>query len=140
MKIKTGKGTIPLITLIAIWSISALTSLPGLAVSPILGDLTKIFPKATDLDIQMLTSLPSLLIIPFILLGGKLTEKVDFVRVLQVGLWLFATSGVLYLLSNKMWQLPPPLRLPFSETIFPACALCPCPRSPCRAFAAFRVS
>ena len=64
MKIQTGRGTIPLITLIAIWSISALTSLPGLAVSPILGDLTKIFPKATDLDIQMLTSLPSLLIIP----------------------------------------------------------------------------
>ena len=82
MKIQTGRGTIPLITLIAIWSISALTSLPGLAVSPILGDLTKIFPKATDLDIQMLTSLPSLLIIPFILLGGKLTEKVDFVRIL----------------------------------------------------------
>ena len=104
MKIKTGKGTIPLITLIAIWSISALTSLPGLAVSPILGDLTKIFPKATDLDIQMLTSLPSLLIIPFILLGGKLTEKVDFVRVLQVGLWLFATSGVLYLLSTLFPQ------------------------------------
>lgn len=105
MKIQTGRGTIPLITLIAIWSVSALTSLPGLAVSPILGDLTKIFPKATDLDIQMLTSLPSLLIIPFVLLGGKLTEKVDFVRILQIGLWLFAVSGVLYLLSNKMWQL-----------------------------------
>lgn len=105
MKIQTGQGTIPLITLIAIWSVSALTSLPGLAVSPILGDLTKIFPKATDLDIQMLTSLPSLLIIPFILLGGKLTEKVDFVRILQIGLWLFAASGVLYLISNKMWQL-----------------------------------
>lgn len=105
MKIQTGRGTIPLITLIAIWSVSALTSLPGLAVSPILGDLTEIFPKATDLDIQMLTSLPSLLIIPFILLGGKLTEKVDFVRILQIGLWLFAASGVLYLLSNKMWQL-----------------------------------
>ena len=105
MKIHTGRGTIPLITLIAIWSISALTSLPGLAVSPILGDLTKIFPKATDLDIQMLTSLPSLLIIPFILLGGKLTEKVDFVRILKIGLWLFAASGILYLISNKMWQL-----------------------------------
>ena len=99
MKIQTGRGTIP------IWSISALTSLPGLAVSPILGDLTKIFPKATDLDIQMLTSLPSLLIIPFILLGGKLTEKVDFVRILKIGLWLFAASGILYLISNKMWQL-----------------------------------
>lgn len=105
MKIQTGRGTIPLITLIAIWSISALTSLPGLAVSPILGDLTKIFPKATDLDIQMLTSLPSLLIIPFILLGGKLTEKVDIVRILKIGLWLFAASGILYLISNKMWQL-----------------------------------
>lgn len=105
MKIQTGQGAIPLITLIAIWSISALTSLPGLAVSPILGDLTKIFPEATDLDIQMLTSLPSLLIIPCILLGGKLTEKVDLVRVLKIGLWLFAVSGVLYLISNKMWQL-----------------------------------
>lgn len=105
MKIQTGRGTIPLITLVAIWSISALTSLPGLAVSPILGDLTKIFPKATELDIQMLTSLPSLLIIPFILLGGKLTEKVDYVRVLQIGLWLFAVSGVLYLISTEMWQL-----------------------------------
>ena len=105
MNIQTGRGTIPLITLIAIWSISALTSLPGLAVSPILGDLTKIFPKATDLDIQMLTSLPSLLIIPFILLGGKLTDKVDYVRVLKVGLWLFAASGILYLISNRMWQL-----------------------------------
>ena len=34
----------------------------------------------------------------------------------------------------------PPLRLPFSETIFPACALCPCPLSPCRASVAFPVS
>ena len=65
MKINTGRGTIPLITLVGIWSVSALTSLPGLAVSPILGQLTTIFPHATELDIQMLTSLPSLLIIPF---------------------------------------------------------------------------
>ena len=72
MKINTGQGTIPLITLIGIWSVSALTSLPGLAVSPILGELSTIFPHATELDIQMLTSLPSLLIIPFVLLAGKL--------------------------------------------------------------------
>ena len=75
MKINTGRGTIPLITLVGIWSVSALTSLPGLAVSPILGQLTTIFPHATELDIQMLTSLPSLLIIPFVLLAGKLAEK-----------------------------------------------------------------
>lgn len=105
MKINTGQGTIPLITLIGIWSVSALTSLPGLAVSPILGELSTIFPHATELDIQVLTSLPSLLIIPFVLLAGKLAEKRDFIRLLRVGLWLFAASGVLYLFSSRMWQL-----------------------------------
>lgn len=105
MKVQTGQGTIPLITLIGIFSISALNALPGLAVSPILGDLNKIFPDSTDLEIQMLSSLPSLLIIPFILLSGKLTEKVNNLLLLQVGLTIFGVSGVLYLLSNKMWQL-----------------------------------
>lgn len=105
MRIQTGQGTIPLITLIGIWSISALNALPGLAVSPILGQMSVIFPHSTELDIQMLSSLPSLLIIPFILLAGKLTEKVDFIRLLQIGLGIFALSGVLYLLAGEMWQL-----------------------------------
>jgi hypothetical protein len=63
MKIETGRGSIPLITLLGIWSISALNALPGLAVSPILGELSKIFPHSSELDIQMLSSLPSLMII-----------------------------------------------------------------------------
>ena len=53
----------------------------------------------------MLSSLPSLLIIPFIILAGKLTEKVNFIRLLQVGLAIFALSGILYLFAGKMWQL-----------------------------------
>ena len=105
MKIETGRGSIPLITLLGIWSISALNALPGLAVSPILGELSKIFPHSSELDIQMLSSLPSLMIIPFVLLSGKLTERLDNIRLLQVGLLIFVTSGVLYLLSDKMWQL-----------------------------------
>lgn len=105
MRIQTGQGTIPLITLIGIWSISALNALPGLAVSPILGKLSAIFPGSTELDIQMLSSLPSLLIIPFIILSGTLTEKINNIRLLQIGLTIFALSGVLYLLSDKMWQL-----------------------------------
>ncbi|WP_455628059.1 MFS transporter [Parabacteroides chinchillae] len=105
MKIQTGQGTIPLITLVGIWSISALNALPGLAVSPILGKLAVIFPESTELDIQMLSSLPSLLIIPFIILAGKLNEKVNTIWLLQSGLIIFALSGVLYLLSDKMWQL-----------------------------------
>ena len=58
MKVQTGQGTIPLITLVGIFSISALNALPGLAVSPILGDLNKIFHSDTDQQIQMLSSLP----------------------------------------------------------------------------------
>ena len=105
MRIQTGRGTIPLITLIGIWSISALNALPGLAVTPILGKLSVIFPHSTELDVQKLSSLPSLLIIPFIILAGKLTEKVNFIRLLQVGLAIFALSGILYLFAGKMWQL-----------------------------------
>ena len=70
MKVYTGKGYISLFALIAIWMVSAVTSLPGLAISPILEDLSRIFPSASQLEIQMLTSLPSLLIIPFVLLAG----------------------------------------------------------------------
>ena len=105
MRIQTGQGTIPLITLIGIWSISALNALPGLAVSPILGKLSAIFPHSTELDIQMLSSLPSLLIIPFIILSGKLTEKINNILLLQLSLVVFSLSGILYLLSTKMWQL-----------------------------------
>ena len=68
--IYTGKGVITIVALVGIWSVAALTSLPGLAVSPISEKLLAVFPMATDLEIQMLTTLPSLLIIPFILFAG----------------------------------------------------------------------
>ena len=105
MKIETGQGTIPLITLLGIWSISALNALPGLAVSPILGQMSTIFPHSSEFDIQLLSSLPSLLTIPFILLSGKLTERINNIVLLQVGLIIFALSGLLYMLSSRMWQL-----------------------------------
>lgn len=105
MKINTGKGSISLMMLLAIWSISAISSLPGLAISPILGDLTKIFPHATELEIQMLTSLPSLLIIPFVLLAGKLSEGKEQIRVLIWGLVIFFLSGVACLFAKSMGWL-----------------------------------
>ena len=37
-----------LAVVIAIWSVSAVVSLPGLAVSPIMGDLNKIVPLLTQ--------------------------------------------------------------------------------------------
>lgn len=101
----TGKGTITIMALLGIWSVSALTSLPGLAVSPISEKLLTIFPTATDLEIQMLTTLPSLLIIPFILLAGIISEKVGYIRLLYIGLWLYLLSGTLYFLCTSMTQL-----------------------------------
>lgn len=103
--INTGKGSITLLALLGIWSVSALTSLPGLAVSPILEELAKIFPSATELDIQLLTTLPSLLIIPFILLAGYLSERVGHIRLLYIGLYLFLLSGALYFVCSSMTQL-----------------------------------
>ena len=73
MKIQTGHGMITLTALLAIYSISMVTSLPGLAISPILGDLKNIFKDASDLELQMLESLPSFIIVPFILLAGRLS-------------------------------------------------------------------
>lgn len=105
MKIETGKGTIPPVVLLAIWSVSAIASLPGLAVSPILGDLNKVFPRVTDLEIQMLTSLPSLLIIPFVLLSGKLSEGRDKLTILTVGLVIFFLSGVACLFLRSIVAL-----------------------------------
>ena len=84
-----------LLALIAIWSVSAVTSLPGLAISPILEDLSRIFPSASQLEIQMLTSLPSLLIIPFVLLAGWLSERGgESLKLLAVGLIVFFASGL----------------------------------------------
>ncbi|MBQ2394512.1 MAG: MFS transporter [Alistipes sp.] len=102
MKIETGKGQISLIVLVAIWSVSAVVSLPGLAISPILGDLNKIFPKASDLEIQMLTSLPSLLIIPFVLIAGHLSVGKDKLKILFAGLAIFFLSGAACLLAKSM--------------------------------------
>lgn len=105
MVFKTGKGDISLFAMLGVWSVAALTSLPGLAVSPILGDLSKIFPGVSELEIQMLTSLPSLLIIPSMLLAGKIVDYVGYTKVLFVGLGVFLLSGVLYLFSKSINEL-----------------------------------
>ncbi|MBR5807020.1 MAG: MFS transporter, partial [Alistipes sp.] len=102
MKISTGKGYISLFALLAIWSVSAVTSLPGLAVSPILEDLSRIFPSASQLEVQMLTSLPSLLIIPFVLLSGWLSTRGESLKLLAVGLAIFFVSGIVCIFAKDI--------------------------------------
>lgn len=102
IRISTGKGTITLPALLAIWSISLVVNLPGLAVSPMLGNLDRIFPHVGDLEIQLLTVLPNLLIIPFVLFSGKLSESKDKVRIVVVGLAIYLVAGILYFFAESM--------------------------------------
>ncbi|MEG1664769.1 MAG: MFS transporter [Mucinivorans sp.] len=105
MRIETGKGTMSLMTLLAIWSISLVVNLPGLAISPILANLTLIFPHTSQLEIQLLTILPNLIIIPFVLISGKLSESGDKVRIVVVALTIYLFSGILYFFANTMVDL-----------------------------------
>lgn len=105
IKIETGKGTIPLLTLIAIWSISLVVNLPGLAISPILGNMDAIFPGTSQLEIQLLTILPNLFIIPFVLLSGRLSLSGNKILILVIALIIYLVSGILYFFASSMTEL-----------------------------------
>lgn len=105
MRIPTGKGTISLLTLLAIWSISLTVNLPGLAITPMLGNLDKIFPHTPELEIQLLTVLPNLCIIPFVLLSGKLSLSKSKIRIVVVALAIYLASGILYFFARNMVDL-----------------------------------
>lgn len=105
MKIQTGHGTIALPVLIAIYSISMVTSLPGLAISPILGDLETIFKGASELQLQMLESLPSFIIVPFILLAGHFSVSANKKRIIITGLSIFFVCSLIYLFAKTIGLL-----------------------------------
>ncbi|MDE6267541.1 MAG: MFS transporter [Muribaculaceae bacterium] len=103
--VSNGRGSLPLISLIALLSVSLTVNLPGLAVSPMLGKLQDIFPHATQLEIQLLTLLPNLVIIPMILISGKITNVRNQTAVLATGLVIFLLAGVLYFFADSMPML-----------------------------------
>lgn len=105
MQIKTGKGQISLMVVLAIWSLSLAVDLPGLAVTPIEGSLRTIFPDVTDFKIQLLTVLPNLVIIPFVLLSGKLSETRHKVLVITLGTIMYIVAGALSIWSNSLTML-----------------------------------
>ncbi|MBD5335761.1 MAG: MFS transporter [Bacteroides sp.] len=107
MQIKTGKGngTISMMVVLAIWSLSLAVDLPGLAVTPIEGSLRSIFPDVTDFKIQLLTVLPNVVIIPFVLLSGKLSETKHKILVITAGTVLYIVAGALSIFSNSLTSL-----------------------------------
>ena len=103
--VSNGRGSLPLITLIALLSVSLTVNLPGLAVSPMLGKIADLFPDASQLEVQLLTLLPNLVIIPMILISGKITTVRNQTAVLATGLAIFLLAGVLYLFADTMPML-----------------------------------
>ncbi|MDE5643130.1 MAG: MFS transporter [Muribaculaceae bacterium] len=105
MQVKTGKGNISLMVVLAIWSLSLAVDLPGLAVTPIEGSLHTIFPDVTDFKIQLLTVLPNLVIIPFVLLSGKLSETKHKIAVITLGTILYIIAGAWSIFSGSLTEL-----------------------------------
>ncbi len=112
MTIATGKQPVTLTALAAVLSLSLVVNLPGLAITPMLSTLSKVFPDTTELEKQLLTILPNLLIIPFVLLSGKLSLTRHKWGTIVSALILFAASAVAYMFAPSMGAL-----------IFISCAL-----------------
>ena len=89
----------------AIMSLSIVVNLPGLAVTPMLGTLSEIFPHTTQIEKQLLTVLPNLLIIPFVLLSGKLSMSHHKIAIIITALVIYSACGVLYMFADSMGYL-----------------------------------
>ena len=102
--IKTGKEPLPVLTFIAILAVCFIINLPGVAVAPIEGKLKGIL-HTSELEIQLLTTLPNFVIIPFVILAGKLSDYKYKMPLIVAALVLFVASGVIYLFTGSMTGL-----------------------------------
>lgn len=102
--VDSGEGKMPLITLIGILSISLTINLPGLAVSPMLGHLRHVF-HSTELESQLLTALPNLVMIPIVIIAGRIATPKWQTAVLVTGLLIFFAAGVGSLVADSMGLL-----------------------------------
>lgn len=104
-KIITGKNPISIGLAAAVLSLALVVNLPGLAVSPMLAQLKTIFPHSTQLEEQLLSLMPNLVIIPFILLSGRLSLTRHKMAVIVGALILFVVSTIAYFFADGMGQL-----------------------------------
>ena len=93
-----------MMTYLAIMSISLIVNLPGLAVAPMEGKLKEIL-HAPELEVQLLTTLPNFIIIPFVLLSGKLSEAKHKIPIIVGALILYAGCAIWYLFAADMTSL-----------------------------------
>ncbi len=78
----------------AILSVALLTVMAGAAVSPAVATIAEAFPTTRPEIIKLVITLPPLMVIPFALLAGRLTDAFGKKRVLLTGLCLYLIGGV----------------------------------------------
>lgn len=100
-----GNSTVPLISLLAFLAISLTVNLPGLAIAPVEGKLDQVFGHVSDLQIQLLQVLPNVVVIPFIILSGKIANAKNQLWVLAIGLIIYALAGIVYLFADTINEL-----------------------------------
>ncbi|MDE5869334.1 MAG: MFS transporter [Muribaculaceae bacterium] len=102
--VSSGNGKMPLITLLAILSISLTINMPGLAVSPMLSKLRDLF-HSSEMEAQLVTSLPNLCMIPVVILAGKISTASRQTAVLMTGLIIFLIGGIGCFFAHSMMML-----------------------------------
>ncbi|MTI47037.1 MFS transporter [Sporosalibacterium faouarense] len=79
---------------LSVLSISLLVILAGSVVSPALSEITNAFPYAKTYLIKMVLTLPSIVLIPFSLLSGKISIKVRKRKLIIIGLIIYILGGI----------------------------------------------
>lgn len=91
----------PVLTYIAIMSVCFIINLPGVAITPIEGRLREIL-HTSELEVQLLTTLPNFVIIPFVFISGKLSAYRHKIPLIVLSLLLFVGCGFIYLFTDSM--------------------------------------
>ena len=102
--IKSGYGNnyLPFWAVFNLYVIFICTSIPGLAISPIMGDLTKIFPGTSPLESQMLEIGPNIAAIPFVFLGGWIGTRFNNNKLTTWTCVFYGIFGILFFFVPNM--------------------------------------
>ena len=97
-----GNNTLPLWAVFNLYVIFICTSIPGLAISPIMGDLTRIFPGTSPLESQMLEIGPNIAAIPFVFLGGWIGTRFNNNKLTTWTCVFYGLFGILFFFVPNM--------------------------------------
>lgn len=101
--IQSGNGKyLPLWAVFNLYVIFICTSIPGLAISPIMGDLTRIFPGTSPLESQMLEIGPNIAAIPFVFLGGWIGTRFNNNKLTTWTCIFYGIFGILFFFVPNM--------------------------------------